>query len=226
MGTIAFRSPRWGGLTPDTRLALDLVADLPFISRFYLAGITGLALHLGHRYSIDLDFFSEDANSVGPDERASVREALEDPALVIEYDKDATFVANWRGVGVSFFRLQFYPLVQPRMLLGSVPVATVQEIGAMKLAAIIGRGTRKDLVDLCFILRYDKLESLFAVAARKYTRVRSFAASATCALAYFEDAEALPMPRMIDSTPWETMKSDLEKQAMEAGRKHLADLWD
>ena len=83
-----------------------------------------------------------------------------------------------------------------------------------------------DLVDLYFILRYEKLESLFAVAARKYSRVRSFAASATRALAYFEDAEALPMPRMIDSTPWEAMKSDLEKQAMESGRKHLADLWD
>lgn len=226
MGTLAFRSPRWGALTPDTRLALDLVADLPFISRFYLAGGTGLALHLGHRYSIDLDFFSKDANSVGPDERASMREALEDPALVIEHDKDATFVASWRGVGISFFRLQFYPLVQPPMLLGSVPVATVQEIGAMKLAAIIGRGTRKDLVDLYFILRYEELESLFAVAARKYSRVRSFAVSATRALAYFEDAETLPMPRMIDSTPWETMKTDLEKQAMEAGRQHLADLWD
>ena len=136
MGTLAFRSPRWGALTPDTRLALDLVADLPFISRFYLAGGTGLALHLGHRYSIDLDFFSKDANSVGPDERASMREALEDPALVIEHDKDATFVASWRGVGISFFRLQFYPLVQPPMLLGSVPVATVQEIGAMKLVNI------------------------------------------------------------------------------------------
>ena len=32
MGTIAFRSPRWGALTPDSRLALELVADLPFSS--------------------------------------------------------------------------------------------------------------------------------------------------------------------------------------------------
>ena len=38
------------------------------------------------------------------------------------------------------------------------------------------------------------------------------------ALAYFADAEALPMPRMLDRTPWSKMKKFLEHQAMEAGR--------
>jgi hypothetical protein len=51
------------------------------------------------------------------------------------------------------------------------------------------------------------------------------AVSATRALAYFEDAEALPMPRMLDRTPWRKMKIFLEHQAMQAGRKHLEDLW-
>ncbi|MFQ5593094.1 MAG: hypothetical protein ACE5HA_02995 [Anaerolineae bacterium] len=63
------------------------------------------------------------------------------------------------------------------------------------------------------------------MAAKKYARVRTFAASATRGLAYFEDAEALPMPTMIDRTPWTTMKRFLESQALAAGRRHLADLW-
>jgi hypothetical protein len=63
-------------------------------------------------------------------------EALDDPSLTITYDKDSTFVANWRGVGVSFFRLNLYPLVRPTLLLEKVPVASLEEIGAMKLAAI------------------------------------------------------------------------------------------
>jgi hypothetical protein len=72
-------------------------------------------------------------------------------------------------------------------------VATIEEIGAMKLAAIIDRGTRKDLVDLYHILQQVPIERLFEIAAVKYARVRTFAISATRALAYFDDAEALPI---------------------------------
>jgi len=225
MGPLTLDRPCWEALTAETRQAFELAARLPFIGRFYLAGGTGLALHLGHRFSVDLDFFSPEAEAVGPDMRAILRETLDDPTLDVAHDKDATFVATWRGVGVSFFRLHFYPLVQQPILIDTVPVATVEEIGAMKLAAIIGRGTRKDLVDLYFTLQQAPLEQLFEVAARKYPQVRSFVVSATRALAYFDDAEALPMPRMLDRTSWTTMKRFLERQAMAAGRKHLEDLW-
>jgi hypothetical protein len=225
MGQITLANPHWEALTAETRLAFARAASLPFIRQFYLAGGTGLALHLGHRFSVDLDFFSPAPDAVGPEVRTVLRETLDDPTLSITHDKEGTFVATWRGVGLSFFRLPLYPLIQQPFLVDGVLVATVEEIGAMKLAAIIDRGTRKDLVDLYYILQKEPLERLFAVAASKYARVRTFAISATRALAYFDDAEALPMPLMIDRTPWATMKRFLEHQAMEAGRKHLEDLW-
>lgn len=218
--------PHWEALTPATRDAFRLLDRLEFIKRFYLAGGTGLALHFGHRFSVDLDFFSSDADSVGPDERSILRSLLDDPTLDITYDKDSTFVATWHGVGISFFRLNLYPLVKSTLLLENVPLASVEEIGAMKLAAIIDRGTRKDMVDLYFILQQVSLDSLFHVAATKYAKVRTFAISATRALAYFEDAESLPMPQMIDKTPWSKMKKFLETKAVEAGRKRLGDLWE
>jgi predicted nucleotidyltransferase component of viral defense system len=217
--------PHWEAFTPETQQAFHTAARLPFIDRFYLAGGTGLALHLGHRFSIDLDFFSADSDAVGPDTRAILRETFNDPTLSITHDKDATFVATWRNVGISFFRLSLYPLAQAPIVVEGVPIATIEEIGAMKLAAIIDRGTRKDMVDLYFILKQVPIEHLFEVAAVKYVRVRSFAINATRGLAYFDDAEALPMPRMISRTPWAAMKRFLERQAMEAGRKHLQDLW-
>ncbi len=226
MGQIELHDPHWEALTPETQQAFRKIAGLEFIDSFYLAGGTGLALHLGHRFSVDLDFFSSHAEAVGVDQRAILREKFEDPTLSITFDKDATFVAAWRSVGLSFFRLHLYPLVQPPLLVAGVPLASLEEIGAMKLAAIIDRGTRKDLVDLYFILQRVSIESLFQVAAIKYARVRTFAISATRALAYFYDAETLPMPRMIDRTPWATMKRFLEGQALEAGRKQLEGLWD
>ena len=124
--------PHWESLTPATLRVFRQVARLPFIANFYLAGGTGLALHLGHRFSEDLDLFSPDETAVGPDQRDGLRLLLDDPSLVITYDKDGTFVANWQDVGVSFFRLSLYPLVQQPVLLEGVPLATVFEIGAMK----------------------------------------------------------------------------------------------
>ena len=226
MGPVELPRPHWEALTSETQQVLRKTAKLDFISCFYLAGGTGLALHLGHRFSVNLDFLSPFTDAVEVDQRAILREIFEDPSLLITFDKDATFVATWRGVGLSFFRLSLYPLVQPTLLVAGVSLASLEEIGAMKLAAIIDRGTRKDLVDLYFILQQVPIEQLFQVAAVKYTRVRTFAISATRALAYFEDAEALPMPRMIDRTPWPAMKHFLERQALEVGRKRLEDLWD
>jgi hypothetical protein len=225
MEFMTLSQPHWEALTIETQEAFHLVSRLPFIQRYYLAGGTGLALHLGHRFSVDLDLFSPESDSVGPDERALLRSILEEPSLTITFDKDMTFVANWRGVGISFICLSQYPLMQPLLLLNGVPIASLVEIGAMKLAAIIGRGTRKDLVDLFYILQHVTLDELFQVAAVKYARVRTFAISATRALAYFDDAEALPMPQMLDRTSWKAMKHYLEHQAFEAGRKHLQDLW-
>lgn len=218
-------NPHWEALTPETQEAFRQAARLPFITSFYLAGGTGLALHLGHRFSVDVDFFSPDEAAVGPDQRDALRILLNDPSLTITYDKDGTFVASWQGVGISFFRLPLYPLVQQPLLLEGVPLATVPEIGAMKLAAIIDRGARKDMVDLYYLLQVVSLETVFEVAAVKYARVRSFPVSAIRALAYFADAEAQPMPHVLDRTPWTKMRKFLEHQAMEAGRKHLADLW-
>lgn len=54
MGQINLARIHWEALTPETRQAFDKTASLPFISQFYLAGGTGLALHLGHRFSMPL----------------------------------------------------------------------------------------------------------------------------------------------------------------------------
>jgi len=212
-------------LTPPTRDAYILLSRLDFISDYYLAGGTGLAIHFGHRISVDLDLFCDRPDSVNPIERAAMRSLFDDPTTSIIYDKDSTFTANWRGAGISFFRLPLYPLVTQTIIVEGVPLASIEEIGAMKLAAIIDRGTRKDLIDLYYILQQVTLENIFEIAAVKYAKIGTFAVSATRALAYFNEAEALPMPRMLDKTSWAKMKKFLSAKALEAGRKRLEDLW-
>lgn len=218
--------PHWGALTPNTRAAFHHITPFSTLRHYYLAGGTGLALHLGHRFSVDLDFFSDVPDAVSASEREELRELLRDRSLKITHDKDNTFVATWRQVGISFFRLALYPLVEKPLEIEGVRLATITEIGAMKLAAVIDRGTRKDLVDLYFILQKIPLEKIFRVAAKKYPQVRTFPISAQRGLAYFDEAEAKAMPQMIDQTPWSKMKKFLEQQAFEVGRQKLAAFWE
>jgi len=214
--------PHWEVLTPETEKLYRAVARLPFISEFYLAGGTGLALQIGHRFSVDLDFFSDLPEAVDQEHRKAILNILtNDPSLMVTWDKDGTFVAHWRGVGVSFFRLDRHPLTKPPISIGGIQVATVEEIGAMKLAAILSRGSRKDYIDLYFILQQTTLTQLFEISAIKYPYNAAFPIFAVRALAYFDDAESDPMPRMIRSVKWEQIKAYLEKQAIDIGQKRL-----
>jgi hypothetical protein len=50
--------PHWELMPPFLQEIFIHIGKFPFASRFYLAGGTALALQLGHRLSVDLDFFS------------------------------------------------------------------------------------------------------------------------------------------------------------------------
>ena len=52
-------SPYWETISPNMRELLAWIGRQAFAMRFYLAGRTALALRMGHRCSVDLDFFSE-----------------------------------------------------------------------------------------------------------------------------------------------------------------------
>lgn len=98
MGEIALPNAHWEALTAETLQAFHRVAGLRFVEEFYLAGGTGLALHLGHRFSVDLDLFSSSLDAVEVEVRTELRGTLEDSMLSIVHDEDGTFSATWRGV--------------------------------------------------------------------------------------------------------------------------------
>lgn len=216
--------PHWEALTANTRLAFKRAAQLPFIQEFYLAGGTGLALHFGHRYSVDLDFFSHKFQ-VGEVIRQTVKNHFADSTFRVIRDGNNTFVSEWRGVGISFFRLEQYPLIMPVTLVDKIRLASVEDIGAMKLAALIGRATRKDLVDLYFILKTIPVFQLYRIAAQKYAHIHDFAMTSRRSLGYTLDAEETPMPRLIKKIKWQTICDFLEQQAYEATRQEVEKLW-
>jgi len=181
--------------------------------QFYLAEGTALALRLGHRISLDLDLFSQE-NILGGAERAAMLEKLRasGPLEILE-NKDGTCHLRLGKTSVSLFRYH-YNLLRPTTIWNGLPVASLEDIAAMKFSAIVGRGSKKDFVDLYYLSREIGLEAALKAAARKYRDHSDFALQAARALVYFDDAEKEPMPRELgaSSSSWDEIKSFFETE--------------
>jgi predicted nucleotidyltransferase component of viral defense system len=136
----------WETMTVALRDVLRFIGQQPFANRFYLAGGTALALRLGHRRSVDLDFFSE-VDEVTRKTRQEIMTALRPYTPQALEDVDGNLLLEVAGMHVGFFGYG-YPLLDPTDQAENVVIAAIKDIGLMKLDAIISRGSRKDFYDL------------------------------------------------------------------------------
>ena len=149
----------------DQKRAALLPKLASFKEAFYLAGGTGLAFHLGHRTSIDFDFFGEqnfDTSRLFLD----LKDILSgfDLKKIQEEKNTLTFLAD--GIQISFFTYP-YDLLESPIVEPYLRIASVLDIGCMKLSAIVGRPSMKDYVDLHFILKTRSLSDLLAAVKKK-----------------------------------------------------------
>ncbi len=187
---------------------------------FHLAGGTALALRLGHRVSLDLDLFSA-KNSLGAEQRQTLFDALKTSGpLNIKEAKDGTCHLNLGGTAVSLFHYDYATLCRPQSWLG-LDIASLEEIAAMKLSAVLGRGSKKDFIDLYEICQQLGLNRVMATAGRKFPLHTDFPLQAARALLYFDDAEKEPMPRMLAAISWEDVKSYFEGMIPKYVKNHL-----
>jgi hypothetical protein len=198
-------------LTGAQQTLLESLSRIPEIQTFYLAGGTGLALHLGHRRSRDFDFFR--SKEFQPQDLLSqLREMGE---IEVLQEAAGTLTVLMRGVPTSFFHYD-YPLLRP---LHETPwrigLADRDDIAAMKLAALAGRGSRKDFVDLYFYCREGgRLEEVFRLFRKKYRGVTVDQYHLLRSLTFFEDAEAEVMPDLLRPDAWEEIKAFFRSEAV------------
>lgn len=197
---------------------LKHVASQAWADEFYLAGGTALALQLGHRISIDLDFFSR-TNSLGRSQREQIIESVLKEYGTVQFQEDRTLKLNVEGVSVSLFH---YPdlLVAPLLQVSDFPaLAAKEDIGLMKLAAIIGRGCKRDFIDLYFICQEIELSRLLKLSKDKYPKVGDFGVQALRALTYFTDADGEGQPRMLLPLDWTAVKEFFSAKTQDLSRK-------
>jgi len=144
-----------------------LVGNSSFLAEggYYLAGGTALALQLGHRQSLDFDFFSTQKALA-----EQTQERLRSFSAVILRDTDQdTLHVEADGIKVSFIGGYRYKLVEPALDYNGLKLAGLLDIGLMKLLALTHRATLRDYLDMAALVRGPvQLQRLVEASREKY----------------------------------------------------------
>ena len=188
---------------PNTLELLKSLMQKEYLNSFVLVGGTALALQLGNRKSIDLDMFSiSDFSS-----NEILSSLLNDFQIVVNNQLSQTLISTIDQVKVDFIKFH-YPYIRPFVEIENIRMASVEDIAAMKLDAITGRGSKKDFYDLYFLLHHYSIDELFSFYTEKYPHQTTF--HVVRSLAYFDDAEIQPNPIVFDETiTWEVVKEKI-----------------
>lgn len=186
-------------------VAPELVEFLKFVmksdvfSDFLLVGGTALALQIGHRNSVDLDFFGNSEIDIDLFRR-EISEYGE--SRVLKQSKNILII-EVNGLKVDFVNYK-YPIIAKPGVIDNIRLASKQDIAAMKLNAISGRGSKKDFIDLYFLLKEFTLPEMIEFYLQKYQDGSKFLVVKS--LAYFEDAEEFGNPKMFKEFSWDNCK--------------------
>jgi hypothetical protein len=195
-------------LHPRQRSALRRLGLLAAERGFHLAGGTAIALYLGHRRSVDLDWFL--AEPLG-DPLALARD-LQSAGVPFTTERTARGTLHGRVLGVRISFLEFrYPLLDPLLAWPEMGcnLAALRDLACMKLSAIAQRGSKKDFIDLYALLRsglpllgmLQDYREKFSVADLGHLRY---------ALAYFDDADKERLPKMLWPVRWREIRREIQ----------------
>ena len=196
-----------GSINRETKLVLKKIAKTNLAENFYLAGGTALALQLGHRQSVDLDWFCPVDFS-----KQEIKEKLAELGnFKITSEESGTVNGILDGVKISFLRYK-YKLIFPLVDFEEIKLADERDIAAMKIDAMSSRGSKKDFIDIFFLLKKYPLEKLIGFFEKKYQGIDYNKLHILKSLVYFADADDEPMPAMIQKIDWEKIKKNIKAE--------------
>ena len=190
-------------LRPESARLLPVVATALQPYNAVLAGGTALALHVGHRVSVDFDFFT--GNEFDP---AAVLQAMQATSAEVQSLKlePGTAVMIVNGVKASLFHYP-YPFAEPTERFSGATVESIVDIAGMKLIAIVQRSARRDFVDLYTVLRTIPFRVVAHNAIQRFGTTLVEPVIIGKALAWFADADAQPDPMYVGKpVQWSAIK--------------------
>lgn len=175
---------------------------------FYLAGGTALAIHLGHRRSKDLDWFTRVRISDAMRLAGMIRGA--GIPFVTDQVEKGTLYGSVAGVHVGFLEYQ-YPLLEQWIFWpeSDCRLASLSDLACMKLSALAQRGSKKDFVDIYTLgSKTFPLKDMLKLYQKKFS-VKDMG-HVLHALAYFDEADKERMPIMFLDKEWKEIKETIQ----------------
>lgn len=190
---------------PATLELIKKIQSLDELKDSRLVGGTALALQIGHRKSVDIDLFMSDTVDVN-DLIAAIRTVTNDVTLLSSSRTMRFLRVNNVKVDVVAYP---YKWIDEPIIEDGIMLASIKDIAAMKISAITNRGTKKDFIDLYFLLQHFSFQKVIELYKTKYPDAIMF--TTLKSLVYFEDAEPEPMPYMLENVSWEQVKTTISK---------------
>jgi len=181
--------------------------DLEILSTFNLVGGTALSLKLGHRISIDLDLFSN--SNISNLEILNELNLIFKERFVLKTSNKVGIFCLIDNIKVDIIHYDF-ELIYPLETIENIRMASIQDIAAMKIQAILGRGAKKDFFDLYEILKDYSLMDIIKFHKLKYPAQKLFI-TIPQTLTYFDDANESEDPVSLTNISWEEVKLALQK---------------
>lgn len=179
--------------------------SVPELANLRLVGGTSMALQVGHRKSVDLDLFG--SIDLEPEEVVELISTCGSCSVLKRSRNIHVFIVD--GIKVDIVNYK-YPWLSPVKEMDGLRLASLDDIAAMKLSAVTGRGTRKDFIDIYFLLEQFGMQEMMDYYMLKYADGSLFMVLKS--LTYFEDAELDPEPHMLKSVDWNALKSFITKE--------------
>lgn len=187
---------------PELLGLIENLMKIEAFKNFNLVGGTSLALQIGHRISVDIDLFgNSEIDELEFNEELSRLGTIQ----ILKKSKNI-IIYSINGIKTDFVNYQ-YPLLENVKTIDSIRLVSQKDIAAMKLNAISGRGSRKDFIDLYFLLKQYSLTELLSFYNEKYADGSVFLVLKS--LNYFDDAESEEFPQMIETVNWEKVKNKI-----------------
>jgi len=187
-------------VAPNTLELLKKIQSISELADTRLVGGTALAFHLGHRLSIDLDLFGSFEQEIIT--KILSTESFNSFIVLSETNAVKHYLIN--QIKVDIVNYEQYQWLEKPLIEGQIRVAGLKDIAAMKIAAIANRGSKKDFIDLFFLLNIFDIHEIIEFYKTKYSFSEVFFAIRS--LSYFDDAEKDEMPKMYIQTKWEDVK--------------------
>ncbi len=192
-------------VTPALLGIIRNVCAEPFFDQFRLVGGTALSLDLGHRMSVDADFFTNE-----PFEKEEAMQVLQKilPNFMVLKSSPHGFAGTYQGIKMDMYTWGM-PFLLPAIETEGIRKADIRDIAALKLEAIIQRKEEKDFRDVHALLKKFSLSELIDFFKTRYPHHNAkMLTDHLLAASYIERDLSV---YLFDETSWEQVGLDIEQ---------------